>query len=52
VKFVAELRQQGMKQNSINSRLKALRLLYQIQNWDGGFPRLAMPKFKNSEISS
>ena len=27
VKFVAELRQEGMKQNSINSRLKALRLL-------------------------
>jgi hypothetical protein len=51
VKFVAELRQEGMKQNSINSRLKALRLLCQIQNWDGGFPRLAMPKVKNSEIS-
>jgi hypothetical protein len=51
VKFVAELRQEGMKQNSINARLKALRLLCQIQNWDGGFPRLAMPKVKNSEIS-
>ena len=51
VKFVAELRHEGMKQNSINSRLKALRLLCQIQNWDGGFPRLAMPKVKNSEIS-
>jgi len=51
VKFVAELRQEGMKQSSINARLKALRLLCQIQNWDGGFPRLAMPKVKNSEIS-
>jgi len=51
VKFVAELRQDGMKQNSINARLKALRLLCQIQNWDGGFPRLAMPKVKNSEVS-
>jgi len=40
-----------MKQNSINSRLKALRLLCQIQNWDGGFPRLAMPKVKNSEVN-
>jgi len=40
-----------MKQSSINARLKALRLLCQIQNWDGGFPRLAMPKVKNSEIS-
>jgi integrase len=51
VKFVAELRQEGMKQNSINARLKALRLLCQIQNWDGGFPRLAMPKVKDSEIN-
>jgi integrase len=40
-----------MKQNSINSRLKALRLLCQIQNWDGGFPRLAMPKVKDSEMN-
>jgi integrase len=51
VKFVAELRQEGMKQNSINSRLKALRLLCQIQNWDGGFPRLSMPKVKDSEVN-
>jgi len=51
VKFIAELRQQGMKQSSINARLKALRLLCQIQNWDGGFPRLAMPRVKDSEVS-
>jgi integrase len=51
VKFIAELRQEGMKQSSINARLKALRLLCQIQNWDGGFPRLAMPKVKDSEVS-
>jgi len=51
VKFIAELRQEGMKQNSINARLKALRLLCQIQNWDGGFPRLAMPKVRNSEVN-
>jgi integrase len=51
VKFVAELRQEGMKQNSINARLKAVRLLCQIQSWDGGFPRLAMPKVKNSEVN-
>ena len=51
IKFIAELRKEGMKQNSINSRLKALRLLCQIQNWDGGFPRLAMPKVKNSEVN-
>jgi integrase len=40
-----------MKQSSINARLKGLRLLCQIQNWDGGFPRLAMPKVKNSEVN-
>jgi len=51
VKFIAELRQQGMKQSSINARLKALRLLCQIQHWDGGFPRLAMPKVKDSEVN-
>jgi integrase len=28
-----------------------LRLLCQIQNWDGGFPRLSMPKVKDSEVS-
>jgi len=51
VKFIAELRQEGMKQNSINSRLKALRLLCQIQDWDGGYPRLAMPRVRDSELS-
>ena len=51
VKFVAELRQKGRKQSSINSRLKALRLLCQIHNWDGGFPRLAMPRVKDSEVN-
>jgi integrase len=51
VKFIAELRQEGMKQNSINARLKSLRLLCEIQNWHGGFPRLAMPKVKDSEVN-
>jgi len=51
VKFIAELRKEGTKQNSINARLKALRLLCQIQNWDSGFPRLAMPKVKDSDVS-
>jgi integrase len=51
IKLIAELRKEGMKQSSINSRLKALRLLCQIQNWDGGFPRLSMPKVKDSEVS-
>jgi integrase len=51
VKFIAELREEGMKQSSINARLIALRLLCQIQNWHGGFPRLAMPKVKDSEVN-
>ena len=51
IKFIADLRQEGMKQNSINARLKALRLLCEIQHWGGGFPRLAMPKVKESEVS-
>ena len=51
IKFIAELRKEGMKQNSINARLKALRLLCEIQNWHGGFPRLAMPKVKDSEVN-
>jgi hypothetical protein len=51
VKFVAELRQKRMKQSSINARLKALRLLCEIQDWPGGFPRLAMPKVKDSEVN-
>lgn len=51
MRFVAGLRQEGMRQNSINARLKALRLLCQIQNWHGGFPRVAMPRVKDSEVN-
>lgn len=51
IKFIAELPKEGKKQNSINTRLKALRLLCQIQNWEGGFPQLAMLKVKDSEVS-
>ena len=28
-----------------------MRLLCQIQNWDSGFPRLAIPRVKDSEVS-
>jgi len=51
IKFLAELRLHGMKQNSINSRIKALKLLCEIQNWEGGFPRLPMPKVRDSDIN-
>jgi len=51
IKFLAELRLEGMKQNSINTRIKALKLLCEIQNWEGGFPRLPMPKVRDSDIN-
>ena len=51
IKFLAELRLEGMKQNSINTRIKTLKLLCEIQRWEGGFPRLAMPKVKDSDIN-
>ena len=51
IRFLAELRKEGMKQNSINTRIKVLKLLCQIQNWEGGFPRLAMPKVRDSDIN-
>ena len=51
IKFLALLRKEGMRQNTINTRLRALKLLCQIQNWEGGFPRLAMPKVRDSDIN-
>jgi hypothetical protein len=50
IKFLALLRREGMKQNTINTRIRALKLLSRIQNWDGGFPRLAMPNVRDSDI--
>jgi len=52
IKYLATLREDGLSQNSINTMIRPIRLLCQIQNWDGKgiFPRLAMPKVRNDEI--
>ena len=53
IKYLAALRNDGLNQNSINTMIRPVRLLCQVQNWDGKgiFPRLAMPKVRNDEIS-
>src|SRR4030042_284765 len=42
VKFVLYLRSEGLKQSSIFSCVRALKGLYRVQGWPGGFPKLAM----------
>lgn len=49
ITFVAHLRENGVKQNSINSILKSVRLLAQVQGWE--FPEIAMPKVKKSDVT-
>jgi len=53
IKYLAALREGGYNQNSINTMIRPLKLLCQIQNWDGKgvFPRLAMPKVRDDEVS-
>jgi len=51
IKFLAMLRGEGHRQNSILTMVRPLKLLCQIQGWDGGFPRLAMMKVKDSDIN-
>jgi len=50
VKFLAQLRSEGHKQNSINTMIRPVKLLAEIQKWPDGFPRLAMPKVRSDEI--
>lgn len=49
VKFLAELRKQGYKQNSINTIVRPVKLLAQIQGWD--YPSMKMPRVKAGDIS-
>jgi len=49
IRYLCCLREQGYRQSSINVMVKPLRLLAQIQGWD--FPRLAMPKVREGDIS-
>jgi hypothetical protein len=51
VKYLAQLRSEGIKQNSINMMLKPIKLLCELQGWSDGFPRLAMPKVRRSDIN-
>jgi len=51
VKYLAQLRSDGLKQSSINVMLRPLNLLCEIQGWEGGFPKLAMPKVRRCDIS-
>lgn len=51
IKFLALLRSEGHKQNSINTMIRPIKLLCEVQRWEGGFPRLAMHKVKSDEIN-
>ena len=48
IKYLAWCREQGFCQNSINTQLRPIKLLAQIQGWD--FPKLAMPKVRDSDV--
>lgn len=50
VKFIAGLRESGMKQNSINSEMEAIKLLCIVQKWKDGWPRLNMNKVRRCDI--
>jgi len=46
--YLSWLREQGYRQSSIEVMLRSVKLLAQIQGWN--FPRLAMPKVRDSDI--
>lgn len=50
IKFLAALREMGFKQNSINTMVRPVKLLCQIQGWSDGFPRVGMVKVRESDI--
>lgn len=49
VRFLAWERSQGFIQNSINTHLRAIKLLAQIQDWK--WPKLSMPKVKREDVT-
>lgn len=49
IKFLAWEREQGFTQNSINTHLRPLKLLAQIQGWT--FPKLSMKKVRSEDIN-
>lgn len=49
IKFLAMLRSEGHKQSSINTMIRPIKLLAEVQMWQ--FPRLAMKKVRESDIN-
>lgn len=49
IKFLAWERQQGFTQNSINTHLRPVKLLAQLQEWH--FPKLSMRRVRDEEIT-
>jgi len=49
VRYLCCLREQGYRQSSIDVMVRPVKLLAQIQGWN--FPRLAMPKVRDGDIS-
>ena len=50
IKYLAYCRELGVGQKSINTMLRPAKLLAQIQEWERGFPKLAMPRVKVTDI--
>ncbi len=49
IRYLCCLREQGYRQSSIDVMLRPVKLLAQLQGWS--FPRLAMPKVRDGDIS-
>ena len=49
VRYLCYLREQGYRQSSIDVMVRPVKLLAQIQGW--AFPRLAMPKVRDGDVS-
>jgi len=49
IRYLCYLREKGYRQSSIDVMVRPVKLLAQIQGWN--FPRLTMPKVKDSDIS-
>jgi hypothetical protein len=49
IRYLSYLRERGYRQSSIDVMLRPVKLLAQVQGWN--FPRLAMPKVRDSDIS-
>lgn len=48
MKSLVDCRARGLKQNSINTVLRAVKLLAEIQGWD--FPKMSMPVVRDSDV--